>query len=246
MSAGGGERGTARAETPMPPVNAWAIEQRGRHHPSTHGPSTTCRVGHRATPRPTPPVNTRAINADSPQRQHDRTQLRHDERGGGVRGRPCRNADATCRRVGHQATRPTPPVRAAHAATPMPPVNAWAIEQRGQHHPSGPPTPQRRCHLSTRGPSSNTADATRWGRPRRNADATCRRVGHRAKRPTPPVDARSHQRGLLLSDSTTERNCCARGDDERGVGARGHLCRNAADTTRQRAGNQCGVEKYQE
>jgi hypothetical protein len=53
-----------------------------------------------------------------------------------------------------------------------------------------------------------------------------------------------HQRGLLLSDSTTERNCGARGDDERGVGARGHLRRNAADTTRQRAGNQRGVEKY--
>ena len=30
--------------------------------------------------------------------------------GGGARGRPCRNADATCRRVGHRATRPTPPV----------------------------------------------------------------------------------------------------------------------------------------
>jgi hypothetical protein len=49
----------------MPPVNAWAIEQRGRHHPSTRGQSTTCRMGNRATPRPTPPVDTRAINAGS-------------------------------------------------------------------------------------------------------------------------------------------------------------------------------------
>ena len=41
----------------------------------------------------------------------DRTRQRRrgdDKRAGGARGRPRRNADATCRRVG--ATRPTPPV----------------------------------------------------------------------------------------------------------------------------------------
>ncbi len=191
--------------------------------------------------------------------------------GGGARDRPRQNADATCQCVGHRATRPTPPVdaRAINDLSRGPSSNAAAdTTRRHAGHQrgillsdstterncgttstgggEGPPMPQRQCHLSTRGPSSNTANATRQGRPRRNADATCRRVGHRAKRPTPPVDARSHQRGLLLSDSTTERNCCARGDDECGVGARGHLRRNAADTTRQRVGNQCGVEKYQE
>ena len=208
MSAGGGERGTARAETPMPPVNAWAIEQRGRHHPSTHGPSTTCRVGHQATPRPTPPVDTRAINADSssatarpnaiaarrargggegppmPQRRcHLSTRGPSSNAADTTRqGRPRRNTDATCRRVGHRATRPTPPVGAAHAATSMPPVNAWAIEQHGRRHPSGPPTPQRRCHLSTRGPSSKAADTTR-----RRAEPSTR---------TPPQ--RQHDRMQLL------------------------------------------------
>ena len=205
----------------MPPVNAWAIEQRGRHHPSTRGPSTNCRVGHRATPWPTPPVDTRAIKnelsrgpssnaaADTTRRHagHQRTIAARRARGG-VRGRPHRNADATCRRVGHRATtrrcrprrnadatcrrvghretRPIPPVGAAHAATPMTPVDAWAIEQSGRHHPS------------TRGAI--------------NADS---------------------------SSATARPN-----DDKRGVGARDHLRRNAADTTRQRAGNQRGVEKY--
>ena len=185
MSAGGGERGTARAETPMPPVNAWpssnaadttrqrtghqrpvawAIKQRrGRHHPSTRGPSTR-------TP---------------PQRQHDQTQLRHDERGGGVRGRPCRNADATCRRVGHRATRPTPPVRAAHAATPMPPVDAWAIEQSGRHHPSTRGAINADSSSATARPNAIAAPggttSAGWGR-----GATCA-----AMRLTPPVNARA-------------------------------------------------------
>ena len=81
---------------------------------------------------------------------------------------------------------------AAHAATPMPPVDAWAIEQRSRHHPS------------TCGPSTRTP-------PQRHHDRT---------------------------------QCRRQGDDERGGGARGHLRRNAAHTTRQRAGHQRGVEKY--
>jgi hypothetical protein len=120
-----------------------------------------------------------------------------DERGGGARGRPRRNANATCQRVGHQATRPTPPVDAqainvdSSSATATTEHNSGARGMTSAGGGEGLPTPQRRCHLS-RGPSSNAADTTR------------RRAGH--------------QHGLLLSNSTTERNCGARGDDERGVG----------------------------
>ena len=53
----GGGRVAAHAATPMPPVDAWAIEQRSRHHPSTCGPSTR-------TP---------------PHRHHDRTQCRRQD-----------------------------------------------------------------------------------------------------------------------------------------------------------------------
>ena len=168
MSAGGGERGTARAETPMPPVNAWAIEQRGRHHPSTHGPSTTCRVGHQATPRPTPPVDTRAINADS----------------SSATARP--NAIAA-RRARGGGEGPPMPQRRCHLSTRGPSSNAADTTRRCR--------PRRNADTTCRRPSRDAADTTRRGRPRRNADATCRRVGHRAKRPTQPVDARSHQRG---------------------------------------------------
>ena len=175
----------------MPPVNAWAIEQLGRHIPSKLGPSTTCRVGNRATPLPTPPVDTGAINADSSSATARPNKIAAQRaRGGGVRGRPRRNADATCQCVGHRATRLTPPVGAAHATTPIPPVD-----------------------------------------------------GHREMRPTPPFGA-AHATTLMPPvDAWAIRaiNAGARGDDERGVGARDHQHRNAADTTRQRAGN---VEKY--
>jgi hypothetical protein len=155
---------------------AWAIEQRrGRHHPSTRGRNCgTTSAG---------PGGVRG----RPRRNADATCRRKGHRATTRRCRPCRNADATCRRVGHRETRPIPPVGAAHAATPMTPVDAWAIEQSGRHHPS------------------STRRAI-------NAD----------------------------SSSATARPS----DDKRGVGARDHLRRNAADTTRQRAGNQRGVEKY--
>ena len=124
-------------------------------------------------------------------------------RGGGARGRPRRNADATCRRVGHRATQPTPPVDARDINADSSTVTARpnAIVAPGGRRARGgdewPPTPQRRCHLSTRGPSSNAADTTR------------QRAGH--------------QRGLLLSDITTERNAGARGTTSVG-GGRGATC----------------------
>jgi hypothetical protein len=55
-----------------------------------------------------------------------------------------------------------------------------------------PPSQRRRCHRSTRGPSRNSADTTR------------QRAGH--------------QRGLLHSESTTERNRGARGTTSTGGG----------------------------
>jgi len=198
MSAGRGGRegGDARAAMPMPLVDACAIEQRDRKQPKS------CR--HRRG----------ILLSDS----DNRTQSRR------LTGRPRRNADATCRRVGHRATQPTPPVDARDINADSSTVTARpnAIVPPGGRRARGgdewPPTPQRRCHLSTRGPSSNAADTTR------------QRAGH--------------QRGLLLSDITTERNAGARGTTSVGGGARGHLRRNAADTTRQRAGHQRGVEKY--
>ena len=51
MASVGEGQGAAHAAMLMPPVDTWAIEQHGRHHPSTCRPSTR-------TP---------------PQRQHDRT-----------------------------------------------------------------------------------------------------------------------------------------------------------------------------
>jgi len=139
-----------------------------------------------------------------------------DERGGGVRGRPRRNTDATCRRVCHRATRPTPPTNvqainvesssatatternrgargatnarggrgAAHAATPMPPVNAWAIEQRSRHHPStcGPSTRTSPQGHHDRTQSRRQGDDERGG----GRGATCA-----AMRLTPPVNARA-------------------------------------------------------
>ena len=106
--------------------------------------------------------------------------------GGEARYRTRQNADATCQRVGHRTTRPTPPIdtRVINDLSRGPSSNAAADTTRrhGGHQRGlllsdssteqncgttsaggggeGPLTPQRRCHLSTRGPSSNAADTT--------------------------------------------------------------------------------------
>ncbi len=157
----------------------------------------TCHVGHRATPLPTPPVDTGAINADSSSETARQNKIAAQRARGGGEGPPTPQ-----RRVGHRATRPTPPVGAAHAATPIPPVDG--------HRETRPTPPVGADHAAT---------------------------------PMPPVDAWAIKQSSQHNRSTRGAiNAGARGDDERGVGARDHQRRNAADTTRQRVGN--NVEKY--
>ena len=86
--------------------------------------------------------------------------------GEGGRGRPRRNADATCRRVCNRATRP----------------KTTKIVQTSTRNP-----PQRKRQPNAiAAPGGQRARGGARGRPCRNADATCRRVGHRAMQPTPP------------------------------------------------------------
>ena len=86
-----------------------------RGHPRRHADATCQRVCDRAT-QPTPLKNVQAINADSSSAtattERNRSARGTTSMGGGARGRPRRNADATCRRVGHQAMQLSPPIDA--------------------------------------------------------------------------------------------------------------------------------------
>jgi len=87
-------------------------------------------------------ITARAINATTAtppqQRRRSNTTVAPgvDKRTGGARGRPRCNVDATCQRMGHRTTQPTPPVDAQAINTDSSSATATTKRNRGTRVPS--------------------------------------------------------------------------------------------------------------
>jgi hypothetical protein len=111
---------------------------------------------------------------------------------------------------------PPTPQRRCHLSTRRPLSNAADTTRQRVGHQRG-----LLSNSDNRTQSRRQGDNERGGgarsRPRPDADATCRPVGHRATQPTPSVDARAIN-VVSSARATTERNRGARGTTSAGGG----------------------------